>query len=70
MSEPLTLSEYYFKWLNIYKDQADDRLELLYELNSSRLGHGIRCPVCRKYPNRNEDIHADDCELAKELKDE
>ena len=61
------LEDYYYQWMNKYKDDADRRLELLKEM-------GDRCAFCPWCMNHRistvgEKIHNDDCKLAKELAD-
>ena len=53
------LEEYYYQWMNKYKDDADRRGELLRRWDK----HKKVCPFC------NTRWHTDDCELAKELAD-
>jgi hypothetical protein len=68
-SEVKNLEEYYYQWMNKYKDDADRRLALLRECEWG--GHyavtSPHCSIC-KMPDWKG--HADDCELAKELADD
>ena len=66
------LEEYYYQWMNKYKDDADKRLELLRRLEWTPLYFSTlkkivyTCVICS---HSKEDGHAADCELAKELKE-
>lgn len=40
----------------------------LGKLNGVRIDECASCPICHTYPEIDEDKHADDCELAEELK--
>ena len=67
------LEDYYYQWMNKYKDDADRRLMLLKEANEDRLSEYTSCFSCGRSPVIREgkviDQHFPDCELAKELAD-
>ena len=61
------LEDYYYQWMNKYKDDADRRRELLKRLQwVADEDNYYYCPVCY---GEKDDGHTDDCELAKELAD-
>ena len=61
------LEDYYYQWMNKYKDDADRRGELLKRLEfaGGDWSDGW-CPICS---GDNLNGHTADCELAKELAD-
>ena len=76
------LEDYYYQWMNKYKDDADRRLELLIEterrVREHEFAHRRICPYCGCQiglcylaigvdPITKQ--HDPDCELAKELAD-
>ena len=76
------LEDYYYQWMNKYKDDADRRLELLKDIEKSvrehEWAHRRVCPSCqqpigKRFPNIGgefvEKHHAPDCKLDKELAD-
>ena len=69
-----------YKELSKLQAESDRRLALLRRWNDNRVWNGHRCPFCLESPVvshyvdehhiEHEDAHADECELAEELKDD
>ena len=64
------LEEYYYQWMNKYKDDADRRGELLKRVPEWVYDKDQECYFCEICGNNKDYGHSKSCELAKELADE